>query len=459
MPEYSRLMAARLARGAVAYLKGSGGNLCLQLRAADHARAAEAVEQARRLICEIPSSYELRESAASYVSESMRLPDGPAFMIDLADEPVSILRKAADIVVEQAEAVGLVDAEVGPPPNRRDAPFWNSGSGLVPGVWYPQLLLRARRYGPGRFIFAKWVDGLLDWLLEGTVADDHVWVAIVSVAFPVPASEVRAFLDPPAGGIVQVSVGTDRSRALYYSGNGVTCDAVVYTAGTAVTPDDSAAMVERLKHLSRSLAADLDYAALDYRQTGSHGDPGVRYSGIFAESARLEAVASFAIPQVFAWQILGPEHIARLGGPPVGAQVLTGDRFEIGFGSLPDWSNGTDSHAARRAEALRSLEPLLHEPHMIWVSRGENNWGTQHDVRTKIETALTGGSWASRRIYRLRTPDHPLTVEIEHQGRAVLFYPAGASAAKLAREVAASFSGEIQERRPAPPHGRGDRGG
>src|SRR5687768_15980562 len=112
-------MAVSLARGALSYLKGNDGNLSLQLRAVDHDRAVAALAAASRLIAEIPSAHELDGPAVSYISEPLRLPDGPALMIDMADEPVRLLREVVDILVAEAEAAGLGDAEVGPPRTQR----------------------------------------------------------------------------------------------------------------------------------------------------------------------------------------------------------------------------------------------------------------------------------------------------------------------------------------------------
>jgi hypothetical protein len=445
-------VAVRLARGALSYLKRNDGNLCLQLRAVDHDRAAGALAAASRLIVEIPSAHDPDGPAVSYISEPLRLPDGPALMIDMADEPARLLRRVADILVAEAEAAGLGDAEVGPPRTPRRNPFWGEGSPEVAGAVYPELLLRAQKFTTAMSIPEAWVDPLGDWLLQSTPADSPVWAAIVALPFQVPGEAVKSMLSPPAGGIVSFMAGETVRRRVTYSAH--IWEAILGFSGSAMGEGDLHAAVEGLQEVARSLAPHLDYAALDYRKLGGPSTPGGR-SGISAVAHRGQAPSHprLLLPDVFCWQILSPEHICLLGQPPAGARPLDGDRYDVAFGNLLQWQEDAPSHAELRTRALAVLDPLPADriPHMVWVNRKQNDWGPLSEIKSQIETALPGGQWVSPRDYDQRSPDHPLSVRVDRSS--VIVHPAGEAAAALARQLVQLFPGEVQERAamPRPP--------
>lgn len=437
---------ARLARGAATYLKQNDGNLCLQLRSSDHERAASALLVAIAQIGEIRSAYEREESALSFVSEPLRLPDGPALMIDMADEPPRVLRQAAEAIIAQADAAGLEDAEVGPPRNRSDHPFWGPTSAEVPGAMYPQLLLRVQSFR--RSIPAGWIDPLVAWLLEGQSHDAEIWTAIVSLPFTIPARAVKGFLDPPASAMLNFMAGGACRRRLYMSG-GVSCDVLVSFAGTGVPQAELDDTTAELQELARSLAPHLDYAALGYRQIGTDGDVGVS-GGILGPASRgvSQSYPRHMLSGMFCWQILSPEHASLLPSTPDGSRWLEGDRLEVAFGDLHQWWEGTATESEHRAHATEVLRPLLRDslPAMTFVVRGQHDWGTVNDIKAALELALPGGSWASRLAYEYRHLDHPIQAAIDHRLKSITFIPAGPAARRRALQIASSFPGEVHER-------------
>jgi hypothetical protein len=438
-------MAVRIARGTISYLRNPGGNLYLQVRAADYGLALLAVRAAVPEIWAIRSSVEPDDPAASYISEVMRLPAGPAIGIDLADEPVATRRAVVDVLLRHVVAAGVEDGEVGPPRNRLDAPFFAGPARCAPGVRYPELLIRSRRpRAAAGFrvppIPPSWVGALTDWVLQDVGEDDEVWVGIVAFAFKAPAVIARTMLDPPAGGIINIAAGDGSLRMLMYSGCGVSYEARLRTYGPDVRDEDADAVVTELQQVARGIATDVDYAMLDYTEPGVHHWRPPHTIDISPSHP------GYVIPDVFWWQILSPHHalIVSHDAPP--GLLLPGDRREVAFGTFHDWREPEPSRVQRQNEALSLLGPLIRSTHYIIVTPDRPELRTREEIAANVDELLPGGTWTAPSRYQVLGPDYAVDVELDRNG--ITFWPAGRRGITLARAASASFPGRVIEHNP-----------
>lgn len=439
-------MAVRVARGTIGYLRKHRGNLYLQVRSADHDRAVAAVRAAVAEIWEIRSTVGPEDPAASFISGVMRLPDGPAISIDLKDEPEAVRRAVVDALVRQATAAGIEQGEVGPPPSRPDAPFL---AGPLPwtlraGVRYPSLSLRSRKppRGPGFRrppIPASWGAPLCDWVLRDVDEDEEVWVGIAGIAFKAPASVARTMLDPPVGGIVNLAAGNGALRMLHYSWGGLSYQAKLATWGEDVQDEDAAAVVAEFQQVARRVAADIDYAKIDYWEP--EGRPEWRPSGAIDISPDHPA---YTVADAFWWQILSPHGAFTISDDDPPGLPLPGGRRELAFGTFDDWREPEPPSAQRRDEALRVMEPLIASLHYIRVTADPDQ--ARDEIVAKLSELLPGGTWTSPSRYQVIGADHAVDVELDREGMTI--WPAGRTGIALARAASATFQGRVVEHNP-----------
>jgi hypothetical protein len=266
---------------------------------------------------------------------------------------------------------------------------------------------------------------------------EEVWVGIVSLALKAPAEVARTMLDPPAGGSIDIAAGEGSLRMLRYSWFGAAYEARLRTHGPDVSDDDAEAVADELCHLARGLAADIDYAAVDYDEPGVH-EP--RYLRTVDMSSSYPA---YMIPEVCPWQILSPHLAFRVSSTIPPGELLPGGRREVAFGTFGEWREPAPSWAQHRSNALVALTPLIHDGSPLIVVPRSAESGTHDEIAAQVEGHIRGGTWVAPSLYRLLTEDHALDVEITPI--AVNFRPAGPRAVPLARTAAAAFPGRPVE--------------
>ena len=74
---------------------------------------------------------------------------------------------------------------------------------------------------------------------------------------------------------------------------------------------------------------------------------------------RMRTLCDEFVPDVFPWQILGPVHLHRLGGPPPGAIPLADGYAELELAPTTLRLTDQDAFAQMRSEAISQLQPCL----------------------------------------------------------------------------------------------------
>jgi hypothetical protein len=245
-----------------------------------------------------------------------------------------------------ARQTGIATA-VAPEPDARD-PFDHAR--VVTLALYPPLVA-FRAWPP---LPQPWFDELSVWLAEGCSADARIAVqAYDSVYFNLGLDEVaQALRDSVGSGEVALQATSGdwraKARSLALERNGA--GAILRAGGTQATDEDLLLGAERLKDVARRLAPGLAHA---YLAVGG-SDGGYPPGRILDQRGRPPlALMDERVLDGQPYQILGPRHIARLGGPPPGAKPLPGDRVELAIGELEAWIPRV------RDDARRQLLPCL----------------------------------------------------------------------------------------------------
>lgn len=368
-------MVVRIARGVRKQIRDNPRAITLQVRgAADVDVAASALRQARAEIAELDAGWRSAPglgpgdtNGPKSVGEVLVTSIGPFITVDGGHTPDKMLQTIPDIVVRHVVGVGITEAIVAFPDDRPLAAL-----GDVPrAVWLTVCPPPSERRNETGKIPPDWLHEACRWA-QGELGDrDELWAAIDSVEFPLAAGDGFAFLDecqrsraatsflvaakapapapkrPRGAGLrtheEQLAGDLERIGGRLRAVNG--CFSVyqkpptlALAAGGPDTSDDELVeSFEELREIARRLAPHVVYASIiieetfrDFSQVGGAGE-----------------LCDIIVPGAFAYQILGPRHLQRLGGMPAGARPLPGGRAELTIARPSAWLGPTE-HAARR---------------------------------------------------------------------------------------------------------------
>lgn len=283
-----------------------------------------------------------------WVSEVMRAGTGPFLMIDAVDTPRRLLGAIPDAVVARLEEAGVSEATVACP--RQGGPltrmFYGGGTGLPRSV---MLMLFPRP--PGRVppdyradIRDSWLAEGAAWVTEGVGHNGGLRARIVATEFSVEAGEAEAMLRQAVTGGNQLELvsGTVPGpiRRTYIDARSFLARSSFSGGGPAVADAELADTAEALVGVARRLAPEVAYGAVTVEPTFGTGsvictDWYLNHGG--EDPQRSERLCDEYVIDAFAYQVLGPLHVARLGGPPPGAESLDGDRVGLAVGQPTDW--------------------------------------------------------------------------------------------------------------------------
>ncbi len=286
-------------------------------------------------------------------------PRGPLLRgtnLRLGDE---LIESIPDRVVRHLEAAGVLDALVDVPTEDPLDQIDATPSAVVLRV-FP---------APGTPVPGEWLDLASDWVLGDHRPTDTVRLRLLGVSYSVAvadagahlheANRARAWCDLAAGRpddrLRTASLTFGRAPHLALAAGGPGCDDHALLA-----------RFDLLADVARDLASGIAYACMDFEDTFAAiglglANDGWRSRGGANPNLVAGALGDVAVPDGFAFQVLGKGHLARFGDPgdpPIGVPLAEG-RVEVALGDPADWLAGGDARAAAQAEAIAVLAPAL----------------------------------------------------------------------------------------------------
>ena len=342
-------MTVRIAPDTQARILRSLGRVAIQVQeTSDPEGAALALERARPDI----GLFALRGTR-----EVERIPSGPFVMVVDRDDGQRRLLEVPEVVAHHLEAAGI-DGTVA---------CIDHGGFLTSSLWGLATLGPAvicRLYPPPPEIEedpptglpGRWMAEAAAWLLEDLAADHALWAEVGLVDLSMPAEDATAFLEQQrlhrrSPLVVAADPRPDdsaNSHGLCGDGARSGCDDrpvravalcsspltthLALGAGGPGAVGDLLSLVEEFTVLTRRLAHDVAYGFVDVSPTF------LRFAGA---SHPLELFCDEAVFDAYPYQVLGPGHLARLGGPPPEARPIAPGRVELAAPDLPAWvANG-----------------------------------------------------------------------------------------------------------------------
>ena len=338
-------MTVRIAPDTEARILRSLGRVAIQVQeTSDPEAAALALERARP---------DIGRFALRGTREVERIPSGPFVMVVDRDDGQRRMLEVPEVVAHHLEAAGI-DGRVA---------CIDHGGFLTSSLWGLATLGPAvicRLYPPPPEIEedpptgppSHWVGEAATWLVEDLAPDHALWAEVGLVDLGLPAADAAAFLeqqrrhrrsplvvaaDPRPDdaadhhglcGDGTGSQGDDRPVRAVALCSGPLSSHLALGAGGPGAEDDLVSLVEGFTVLARRLASDAAYAFVDVSPTF------LRFAGA---SHPLELFCDEAVFDGYPYQVLGPGHLARLGGPPPGARPVAPGRVELAALDLPAW--------------------------------------------------------------------------------------------------------------------------
>ena len=197
------------------------------------------------------------------------------------------------------------------------------------------------------------------------------------VEFPLTESEGEAFLrEQHRRGLAEVFVkaGQPERQVAVIQGYFGWGSMALSTAGRAVDQTGLLEAARRLQSVAVQLAPSLGLAYLGLEPDLSQQLAAFPWAEDGTSMHLVRDMLDVVLFDVYPFQIIGPGHIERLGGVPNGAQSLTGGRFAVSCGKLPEWLPDSPSRRVARARALDALAPcLVRGPELTELRR--RRWG------------------------------------------------------------------------------------
>ena len=324
-------------------LESAGGTFALQVREPSDLKAAiGALKLARVDILGLASGHSPATTVASEpptVSSVVSLPNGPFFLVQHFPRRRELLESIPDVVARRLERAGVDSAEVVVPSRGGALDSLDTTTRAV------VLRLFPRRRGGVPIIPPDWIDVACEWVTGDLSDDEPVRVRALGVEFAISAVEVpavvhecglaKAWCDAVNGEL------NDRLRVA-----SVTFGRLPHLALAAGGPGvDNAGLVNRfrlLQEAARELAADVAYGCIDFEPTfeglplGFSPD-GWQSQGGAAPNTVARDLLNDHVPDAFPYQVLGPDHVQRLGETGLPYEGLSDGRVELSIEEPTAW--------------------------------------------------------------------------------------------------------------------------
>lgn len=361
-------MVIKVARGVAEEILGFPDQIKLQVqRADDPAAAAEALVNAAEEIEQLGSDF-LSDDGEPLTPNSVGgvvvVPSGSFLTgINAPMVPESELARIPDIVARHLAAEGVKNAVIALPPDTGPLDdIENTPRAVILRLFVAPLT------SPDPAPTPAWLLELAStWLLEHS-SDELINVRASVVQFPLLRHDVAAYVDTfPRFGSPVLTGGSLASRAW-----GVHLDAASVAfafGGPEATDAELVAMVGSFAELTRQVAPRLVQGFIDISRrfapfsTTLHGTTWSIQGG--ASPELVVYVDDELCFDAFAYQVLGPGHVARLvaaapeGRLPAPFRPLPAGRVELSVGEPADWLPASPQRDRVLAEARRLLAPCL----------------------------------------------------------------------------------------------------
>jgi len=371
-------VAITVARGVLSRIRENPGSILIQvLKSSDPQAAAEALERARSDIANLDGGPDSAPGLSggdannpSYIGDVVPAGSGPCLYIDGGYTPYRLLRTIPDVIARHLAAAGVHDAVINTA--AQGGPMLDLFSTPVAEGAPPHqsvLLCLLPPPPPSRqqavAMPSNWIDVAVDWVGEGL--DDHTELLAQmspAIEFGVPLSQASAFLRQGQRAHSFTSVLVSRDLTTHIRGaNGSFYGGVptmtLAAAGANIADATLLDEFARLQQVAEGLADQVAYAFISFMPyLGTFAGSGIRgadeYSRPHGEQADLMKFhCDRLVLDAFPYQIIGPGHLDRLGGPPPGARPLAGDRIGVTIGDPQAWVPD-DPAAWRRDKALQA---------------------------------------------------------------------------------------------------------
>lgn len=367
-------MRVRISSDVEARIHRSPGRIVLQVQeASDPEAAAAALESARPAI---------ERHALKGTGDVERIPAGPFLTATDRDDGRRRMLAVPGIVAAHLEAAGITGRiaclDQG---GLLTSPLWGLpalGPAII-GRLYPPPPAIAE--DPPSVVPEGWARHAATWITEGLDADHQLWAEVGLVEFSLAARHAAAFLDQQRRHRRTALVVAGRPRPATATAPAVPADVgwlcgdepgrpvraaalcsgpvqshLALGAGGPATAEAVPSIVTGLSELIRRVADGLAYGFVDVAPTF------LRLAG--AKHA-FEPFCDEAVFDGFPYQVLGPGHLDRLGGPPPGAEPIAGGRVELAVPGLHGWLGeearaiARDPLGARRTAGCEPVKRLL----------------------------------------------------------------------------------------------------
>lgn len=315
---------------------------------------------------------------AKFVSPVARTGSGPVILLDAVDSPRLILRRIPETIVARLEEAGVVDATVACP--APGGPLLRMQEAAGPGLPKAVTLVLYSRPPAG---FAEWQgppQRVPDaWLAEATAwlgaasADDELHGRMLSVEFPVRLTDAEAMLRQTADARngLELAGGVLGQRMRQATLHGLYLPRLALCAGgPAHTDEELVGLAEGLIDIARRLAGEVAYAVVSVDPAFMHwpeSDWGTNHGGEQVDV--VEALCDEYVIDAFAYQVLGPGHLARCDGIPAGSEVLSDGRRGLPVGEIADWLLDPPEDRYRNYPSDFNLCGRRRDPDAPWLGR------------------------------------------------------------------------------------------
>lgn len=340
-------MTVRIAADVARRIRRSPASVVLQVQDPSDADAAAAALEAARV--------EIDRLVLKGTRAVERIPSGPFVTVVDRNDGRDRLLAVPGVVAAHLEAAGvegtLACIDHG---GLLSSPLWGLptlGPAVIGRLYPPPPEIVE---DPPTGLPEAWLPEAAAWLVQGLDAQHPLWCEVGRVEFSLAARDLPAFLEQqrrhrrsvlvvagrprPGGGRGAALAPSDVGwlcgdepgrpvRALALCSSPSQCHLAVGAGGPG-TVDRLPRTLRELIDLARRLAGDLAYGFVDVAPSF------LRFAG-----ARhpLEPFCDEAVFDGFAFQMLGPGHLDRLGGSPPGARPAAAGRVELALPDLDRW--------------------------------------------------------------------------------------------------------------------------
>jgi hypothetical protein len=306
----------------------------------------------------------------SYVSGVSQSRSGAALWFDAKDSPAELLDWTVDELVGHLRHMGVTDALVTSPPRSRLATSDRASLLEIPNVASLRLFPDPPvvRNGVPSPIPEAWLRMAFDWQESQIPQREGLTILDLLVDERVEAFDAESFLERARSRFAMQALvlAGEPSRMVaaiggYFAASAAVCLSV---AGPALDDGSLLEKAERLKQIARDLASQLSLAVLTVepwlgRALGLFPPTPMSRDVPLAQPSAVYHLCDELVFDAYAWQILGPGHLRRLGQSPPGAVSLPAGRAEFAAGDLRDWLPGSERRDPALVAARQSLAPCL----------------------------------------------------------------------------------------------------